>query len=74
MPLQRMLGNGAFEPEAIDCLMAGFERACRELGLADRANDPLRDIVAGKIIDAAKTGERDPLRLCERALSAIRDT
>jgi hypothetical protein len=67
-----MLRDGAFEPEAIAGLVAGFERACRELGLAERADDPLLEIVAGKIIDAAKTGERDPLRLSEQALFAIR--
>ena len=33
--------------------------------------DPPRDTIARIIIDLAKTGERDPERLCEAALKAV---
>ena len=33
--------------------------------------DPPRDLIAGIIIDLAKTGERDPERLCEAALNGV---
>ena len=33
--------------------------------------DPPRDTIARFIIDLAKTGERDPERLCEAALKAV---
>jgi len=45
--------------------------ACRELGLAE-TEDPLRELVARKIIECAQTGERDQTRLCDCALNAIR--
>ena len=33
--------------------------------------DPPRDTIARFIIDLAKTGQRDPERLCEAALKAV---
>jgi hypothetical protein len=33
--------------------------------------EPLRETIARIIIDLAKTGERDPERLCEAALKAV---
>jgi hypothetical protein len=36
----------------------------------DRA-DPLNDLVAKKIIEIAKTGERNPSRLRDRALKSL---
>ena len=44
-----------------------FEDVCSELGLAHRS-DPLRDLVAQKLIEYAQSGERDVLRLKERVL------
>jgi hypothetical protein len=44
----------------------------RSLKLADRA-DLATEIVAKRIIELAKQGERDPDRLCERALIDLRE-
>jgi len=44
-----------------------FEDVCSELGLPHRS-DPLRDLVAQKLIEHAQSGERDVLRLKERVL------
>jgi hypothetical protein len=44
-----------------------FEDVCSELGLPHRS-DPLRDLVAQKLIEYAQSGERDVLRLKERVL------
>ena len=40
------------------------------LQLSDR-QDPITEIVAKKIIEAAQTGERDPRRIRERALREL---
>jgi hypothetical protein len=72
MPLIRLLQNSAFEPELINVMSAAFEQACRQLGLAETA-DPLREIVARKIIECAQTGERELARLCDCALRSLRD-
>jgi hypothetical protein len=71
MPLTRLLQNSAFEPDRIEVMSAAFQQACRELGLAE-TEDPLRELVARKIIECAQTGERDQARLCDCALKAIR--
>jgi hypothetical protein len=72
MPLIRLLQNSAFEPEIIEVMSTAFEEACRLLGLA-QVTDPLREMVATKIIECAQTGERDRVRLRDCALKAIRD-
>ena len=72
MPLIRLLQNSAFEPDRIEVMSAAFQQACRELGLAE-TEDPLRELVARKIIECAQTGERDQARLCDCALKALRD-
>jgi hypothetical protein len=70
MPLLRLLGNPAFGPDEIAVMMAAFEEALRELGLTDR-KDPAALMVAERIIEAAKRGERDPARLREAALKRL---
>ena len=59
--------TSSFDPEDIAKLSAAFEAALRKLGLADRS-DPAAMAVAKLIIEFAKAGERDPERLCARAL------
>jgi hypothetical protein len=72
VPLYRLLQNCAFEPAAIDAMSAAFEEVCRTLGLAE-LSDPLRDMVAKKVIEFAQRGERGQARLTELTLAAFRD-
>jgi len=53
-------------------LSAAFEAALSKLGLVDRT-DPRTMAVAKLSINLAKEGERDPDRLCERALKSLRE-
>ena len=53
-------------------MSAAFEDVCRTLGLAE-LSDPLRDMVAKKVIEFAQRGERDPGRLKELTLAAFKD-
>jgi hypothetical protein len=72
VPLQSMLGGEpAFGPEDVAVMSAAFEDTLRSLGLVDRT-DPATTLVAKAIIEAARQGELDPLRLRERALKALR--
>src|SRR3954447_19510949 len=64
MPLTRFLQNTAFGPEEVALLVAAYEAALGELDLSGRS-DPVTQIVAMKIIELAKEGERDPERLRE---------
>ena len=63
--------HDAFGPETIALLAAALEDTLRALGLADR-NDPAVTRVAKTIIELARLGERDPIRLRNLALASFR--
>jgi hypothetical protein len=60
----------SFGPEDIAKLSAAFEAALSKLGLVKR-DDPATVAVATLIIEFAKTGERNPERLCALALEQL---
>jgi hypothetical protein len=61
MPINRLLEHEAFGPEDINVLAKAFEDTLRALGVLHR-DDPLTELIAKKIIECARTGERDPIR------------
>jgi hypothetical protein len=61
MPISPYLDGFSFDAEAKRVMGIAFEMTCVSLRLADRT-DELAEIVAKRIIDLAKTGERDPDR------------
>jgi hypothetical protein len=67
MPIDSFVQPGAFGPEAIAAMSEALEAACEELGDTGQP-EAAREIVALRIIAAAKLGERDPVRLREAAL------
>jgi hypothetical protein len=71
MPIQKFLDGPAFDPEAIQGMSEALTGACRALGLVDR-DDPATRLVAIKIIELARNGERNSERLQAAALRAIR--
>jgi len=68
--IYRMLRIASFSPEDNERLATAYEDALRALHLANRAH-PVTTIIARRIIDAAKTGERDPARLCALAIKDL---
>ena len=71
MPIYRLLGESAFDPETVKAMTTAFEDVLRQLDLVDRS-DPLTDIVARKIIEIGRRGERDPARIRELAVQELR--
>ena len=63
MAARQMFGNLAFETADIEAMSRALEAACVALQLSKR-EEPLRQIVARKVIECASTGERDPQVLC----------
>jgi hypothetical protein len=63
--------SGSFHPDAVKVLTSAYRHACAALELANR-DDALTDIIAQKIIERAKRGEFDPVRLCEAVLEELR--
>jgi len=59
--------DSVFEPEATQAMSAAFEAACQALNLSESA-DRERAAVAVRIIELARRGERDPVRLSQSVL------
>lgn len=71
MPIRLLLEHdGAFAPDEVEALIAAFEDTLGRLRLANR-EDPVTLVVARMIIQLAKEGERDPVRLRDAALAAL---
>jgi hypothetical protein len=71
MAVYRLFKNKAFEPEAITVMTRAYTDACRMLGVSDYDHSEA-DVVAKKVIEFAQRGERDPVRLREHVLEALR--
>jgi hypothetical protein len=57
----------AFGPEAISVMGDAYERALR----IAPASESVRQVIAARIIGLARTGERDPHKLCEQSLTDL---
>ena len=65
-----VVASSGLEPEATAPVLIALEWVLDALRLTDRI-DPVTIIVANKLIELAKAGERDTQRLCDLALQAI---
>jgi hypothetical protein len=55
------------DPRLVDVMTKAYAKACRMLH--DRGQPALvQEIIAGRIVEIVKTGERDPNRVCQRVL------
>ncbi|HEX2655351.1 MAG TPA: hypothetical protein VHN11_17095 [Xanthobacteraceae bacterium] len=59
-----------FDDEATRVMGEAFDEACNFL-VGSPITDILRELIAARIIEVAKTGERDPACLHSRALMAL---
>ena len=69
MPISQFLGNSKFDPETKRIMGLAFEMTRLALGVPDRG-DIANELIAKRIIELAKAGERNPDLLCE---SAVKD-
>jgi hypothetical protein len=71
MPIRLIINNDtAFGPDQIEVLVTAFEETLKTLALVDR-NDPLTVMIARRIVELAKQGEHDPVRLRKRAMQTF---
>src|SRR5262249_2616918 len=70
MPITPFLDGTKFDLQAKRVMGVAFEMARVALGLADRG-DLATEIIAKRIIELAKAGERNPDLLCEGVLKGI---
>ena len=71
MPIRPHLNGQRFDSETIRVMGLAFEMARVALRLADRG-DLANQVLANKIVELAKAGERDPERLCDGVLMHFR--
>ncbi|MGB6543624.1 MAG: hypothetical protein WBF03_22460 [Xanthobacteraceae bacterium] len=71
MAIYQLLQTLSLGPEDIAKVTTAYEDALRALQLSNRT-DPITTIVAERIIEAAKTGVRDPEQLCALAIKDLR--
>jgi hypothetical protein len=71
MPDRKLFDGLSFDPGTIACMSEALAGAFAALGIAD-APDDRKILLAKKIIELARTGERDPERLKTIALKAFR--
>jgi hypothetical protein len=62
--------NSAFGPDATQAMGAAFDKACQMLHGGGQP-DIAKEVIARRIIELARDGERNPDRLCERVLAAM---
>jgi hypothetical protein len=71
MPIDSFMQPGAFDSETVAAMSEAFDAACEKLGDTDQP-EVGREAIAGRIMAAARLGERDPARLLEAALARPR--
>jgi hypothetical protein len=70
MPITSYLHGLRYDPETKRVMGVAYETTCAALRL-DGPDDPIREIVAKKIIELTHSGMRDADQLCELALNEI---
>jgi hypothetical protein len=71
MPIRQFIGDASFEPQTVIGMTTAFNQALGALQLVDRT-DPIAEMVARKIIEIARRGERDPKRICPLAMESLK--
>jgi hypothetical protein len=72
MPIRSFLNSEQFDQETLRILGVAFEQVCVGLRIGE-CDDDVKQAIANKVIELAKTGERNPDLLCEHALQDIRE-
>jgi hypothetical protein len=68
--IYRLLQGAAFDANDIEVMAAAYEAALERVRLKNR-QDPLTELIAHKIIEVYRNGERDPAHVCSVALREL---
>jgi hypothetical protein len=71
MSIRSLVTPGEFDPESLAAMVEAFDAAYKAL---DDGGQPkiVLEVIAQRIIEAARRGERDPVRLVKAALPWLR--
>jgi hypothetical protein len=65
------ISNAVFEPADIKVMSDAYSKATENIHSFGHPNRIVREMIATRIITLTQGGERDPDRLCERALARV---
>ena len=68
--LSRFLGGAAFGPDEIAIMAGAYEAGLKQINVSGQ-NDVAAKLLAQTIVRLAKHGERDPIRLGQRAVEIM---
>jgi hypothetical protein len=74
MPVLKLVSETpelSLSPEDTQALVAAFDSALLELGLS-RREDQITKLVAERIVEIARTGERDPHKIKEAVMASLK--
>jgi hypothetical protein len=60
-------GCAVFDPNDIQAMSRALDDVCNALNIG--GNPAAKEVIAVRIIELARRGERSPIKLCERVLS-----
>jgi hypothetical protein len=63
--IQAFIRGGVFDPAATEAMGRAFDVVCKAKPKASR------QLIANRIIDLAKTGERDPIKLSAQVIKEL---
>jgi hypothetical protein len=72
MAIGRLLHKSSFEREDIKAMAQAFEEVCAVVEMS-QWNDDFAQALAAKVVACARTGERNPKRLCEMVLAELHE-
>jgi hypothetical protein len=64
------ISDRSFDAETMGIIGDAFDKACKEMHDQTQP-DSLQESIAGRLIDIAARGERDPKKMCESALISL---
>jgi hypothetical protein len=71
MPLRAYVDCHGCDAETVRLIGLAFELVVATLRPTPDYADPVREVIARKIVELAQAGERDPERLCEGVLKDL---
>jgi hypothetical protein len=74
MAIYRLLEKSAFDSDYLSAAVSAYEQTCRELHITESRYSAANELVALKVIEIIRSGERDPKRIVERVIAEFRRT
>jgi hypothetical protein len=66
-----VLQVAVFDPAATHIMGQAFDCACRSLHDIGQLDNTVKEVIAKRIVELARDGERDPNKLCEHSLQTL---